>query len=453
MTILVGILNTTPDSFSDGGNFLDASAAVDHARQLVSEGAAIIDIGGESTRPGSIRVTPEEEQRRILEIVRRVKDLGVTVSVDTVNASTAAAALAAGADIINDVSGGLHDPQMLKTVAKHNAGFIAGHWRGFPKPDNSRSDYMDVVAEVIEQLQQRAAAARQAGIAASKIVLDPGLGFDKTPEQCWRLLRALPRLQRIGYPLLIGASRKRMVADLIAQQPGRGGEQADRQGGGSVSGAVERAGERDLVTALITAACASYGVWGVRVHNVAASQLALAVARETGTANETETANEAETVARTGTANETGTAGQTAAGSWPAEELSGDTISLTGLRVFAHHGVLAEEKRDGQTFLIDAVIHLNTAASAASDELKQTVNYADLAVALKTAAAEGSLDLIETLAHRLADVALSFSGVESARITVNKPDAPIPAEFLNVAVTITKHRRRAAGAGQLGESS
>lgn len=435
MTILVGILNTTPDSFSDGGNFLDASAAVDHAHQLVSEGAAIIDIGGESTRPGSTRVTPEEEQRRILEIVRRVKDLGVTVSVDTVNAGTAAAALAAGADIINDVSGGLHDPQMLKTVAKHNAGFIAGHWRGFPKPDNSRSDYMDVVAEVIEQLQQRAAAARQAGIAASKIVLDPGLGFDKTPEQCWRLLRALPRLQRIGYPLLIGASRKRMVADLIAQQPGRGGEQADRQGGGSVSGAVERAGERDLVTALITAACASYGVWGVRVHDVAASQLALAVARETGTANES------------------GTAGQTAAGSWPAEELSGDTISLTGLRVFAHHGVLAEEKRDGQTFLIDAVIHLNTAASAASDELKQTVNYADLAVALKTAAAEGSLDLIETLAHRLADVALSFSGVESARITVNKPDAPIPAEFLNVAVTVTKHRRRAAGAGQLGESS
>lgn len=200
-------------------------------------------------------------------------------------------------------------------------------------------------------------------------------------------------------------------------------------------GAGELAGERDLVTALITAACASYGVWGVRVHDVAASQLALAVARETGTANES------------------GTAGQTAAGSWPAEELSDDTISLTGLRVFAHHGVLAEEKRDGQTFLIDAVIHLNTAASAASDELKQTVNYADLAVALKTAAAEGSLDLIETLAHRLADVALSFSGVESARITVNKPDAPIPAEFLNVAVTVTKHRHRAAGAAQLGESS
>ena len=170
MTKLVGILNTTPDSFSDGGHFLDASAAVDHARQLVNEGAAIIDIGGESTRPGATRVTPEEEQRRILEIVRRVKDLGVTVSVDTVNASTAAAALAAGADIINDVSGRLHDPQMLKTVAKHNAGFIAGHWRGFPKPDNSRSDYVDVVAEVIEQLQQRAAAARQAGIAASKIV-------------------------------------------------------------------------------------------------------------------------------------------------------------------------------------------------------------------------------------------------------------------------------------------
>lgn len=441
MTKLVGILNTTPDSFSDGGHFLDASAAVDHARQLVNEGAAIIDIGGESTRPGATRVTPEEEQRRILEIVRRVKDLGVTVSVDTVNASTAAAALAAGADIINDVSGGLHDPQMLKTVAKHNAGFIAGHWRGFPKPDNSRSDYVDVVAEVIEQLQQRAAAARQAGIAASKIVLDPGLGFDKTPEQCWRLLRALPRLQRIGYPLLIGASRKRMVADLIAQQPGRGGEQIARQGSGSVPGAGERAGERDLVTALITAACASYGVWGVRVHDVAASQLALAVACETGTANETESSGE------------TGTAARTAAGSWPAEELSGDTISLTGLRVFAHHGVLAEEKRDGQTFLIDAVIHLNTAASAASDELQQTVNYADLAVALKTAAAAGSLDLIETLAHRLADVALSFSGVESARITVNKPDAPIPAEFLNVAVTVTKHRRRAAGVGQLGESS
>lgn len=453
MTKLVGILNTTPDSFSDGGNFLDVSAAVKHARQLISEGAAIIDIGGESTRPGSTRVTPEEEQRRILEIVRRVKDLGVTVSVDTVNASTAAAALAAGTDIINDVSGGLHDPLMLQTVAEHNAGFIAGHWRGFPKQDNSRSDYVDVVAEVVEQLQQRAAAARQAGIAASKIVLDPGLGFDKTPEQCWRLLRALPRLQRIGYPLLIGASRKRMVADLIAQQPGRGGEQADRQGGGSVSGAVERAGERDLVTALITAACASYGVWGVRVHNVAASQLALAVARETGTANETETANEAETVARTGTANETGTAARTAADSQPAGELSGDTISLTGLRVFAHHGVLTEEKRDGQNFLIDAVIHLNTAASAASDELRQTVNYADLAVALKTAAAAGSLDLIETLAHRLADVALSFSGVESARITVNKPDAPIPAEFANVAVTVTKHRRRAAGAVQPGEPS
>ena len=207
-----GVLNVTPDSFSDGGEYLDPDAAIARARELASQGANIIDVGGESTRPGAAPVPLEEEQRRILPVIEALSAEGITVSVDTLHAATARAAVGAGAHYVNDVSGGLHDDEMFQTVAglsgEHDTRMIIGHWRGVPDPAHSRSEYRDVVVEVSDALAERAARAVAAGIAPHRIVLDPGLGFDKTAAQGWQLLAHLERLAALGYPVLIGASRK-----------------------------------------------------------------------------------------------------------------------------------------------------------------------------------------------------------------------------------------------------
>lgn len=259
MTLLMGVLNLTPDSFSDGGAHAEPAAGLAHAERLLADGADLIDVGGESTRPGSERVAPEREQRRILGTVRALADRGVAVSVDTLHASTAAAAIAAGARTINDVSGGLADPEMAAVVAAGGAEFVIGHWRGIPDPANRRSDYADVVGEVTAALAERIGAARAAGIPAERIIVDPGLGFDKTPEQGWALLRALPELAGLGHRVLVGVSRKRMLAELLP--------------------AGHPAAARDLPTAVVTALAAQHGAWGVRVHDVAGSRVARDVLR------------------------------------------------------------------------------------------------------------------------------------------------------------------------------
>lgn len=400
MTLIMGVLNTTPDSFSDGGAFLAPEHAIRHAEELVAAGAQIIDVGGESTRPGAIPVLRAEELARVLPVIAAVADRGVAVSIDTIHAETASAAVAGGARYINDVSGGLNDPEMLAVAAnasaEHGAKFIIGHWRGIPDPAHTRSDYADVVAEVRDALQQRAAAAQRAGVAREHIVLDPGLGFDKTAAQCWEILRRLPELLALGFPVLIGASRKRMLADALATVPGTGTDPLDR----------------DLATSVVSALSAQAGVWGVRVHDVAGTAAALAISRAWGPQ-------------------------QLVAAHRSAPQ---DRITLTGLEVFAHHGVFDFERERGQKFLIDADVAVDLRAAAAGDDLASTVHYGELADAIVRAVERDPVDLIETVAERIAEVALAYTAVQEAKITVHKPDAPIEAPFADVSVTIVRRR-------------
>lgn len=253
---VMGILNVTPDSFSDGGRWTSVDDAVAHAVRLAGEGADIIDVGGESTRPGAVRVAPAEEQRRVLPIVHELVDRGIVVSVDTLNASTATAAALAGAAIINDVSGGLSDPAMYAAVADLDVDFVVSHWRGHSDTMNDFANYTDVVAEVRDALDRRVADSVSAGIRRDRVIVDPGLGFAKTGEHNWRLLARLDVLATVG-PVLIGASRKRFLGELLPA----GAPTADR----------------DPATAAISVLAAQAGVWGVRVHNVAATTSALGV--------------------------------------------------------------------------------------------------------------------------------------------------------------------------------
>lgn len=261
-TRLMGVVNVTPDSFSDGGAWLQPQAAIAHGRELAAAGADILDIGGESTRPGARRVPVAEEIARVVGVIEALARDGHVVSVDTVNAATARAAVAAGAQIINDVSGGLADPGMARTVADTGALYIAQHWRGTPETMDSLAVYGDVVGEVLAELDERVAALLAAGVAREQIVLDPGLGFAKNAAQNWELLRRLDEVTAHGYPVLVGASRKRFLATVGS--PVRRGTPRDR----------------DVSTAAVTALAATQRVWGVRVHDVAGSYEARAVAEE-----------------------------------------------------------------------------------------------------------------------------------------------------------------------------
>ena len=254
--LVMGVLNVTPDSFSDGGDFIRLEAALDHARVLQIAGADIIDIGGESTRPGAKRVTLAEEQARVLPVIEAiVAELGAKVSIDTMNAETARLAVGAGAAIINDVSGGLADPEMFKVAADTGATIIISHWRGFSDQMDTLATYDDVAAEVAAELKLRVDAALATGIKQSQIVIDPGLGFAKDMQQNWKLVARLDKLEELGYPILVGASRKRFIAGVI--EPDEPTEVSNER--------------RDLATAVLTALLLQRKIWGVRVHNVLAT--------------------------------------------------------------------------------------------------------------------------------------------------------------------------------------
>ncbi|MCM3501295.1 dihydropteroate synthase [Microbacterium sp. P26] len=259
MTLIMGIVNVTPDSFSDGGRYIDPDVAIAHARSLRGQGADLLDIGGESTRPGASRVAPRVEQQRVLPVVEALAAEGAWVSIDTMNASTAAAAARAGARLINDVSGGLADPEMLSAVAGTDAEIALGHWRGPSAEMYARADYADVGREVAAELAERVEAARAAGIDPARIVVDPGIGFGKRGAQNWQTLRALPHLVASGYRVLVGTSRKRFLGDAL-------GDDADLA-------------RRDLATATTSVLAARDGAWAVRVHDVPTTRDALAVAR------------------------------------------------------------------------------------------------------------------------------------------------------------------------------
>ena len=260
-TLVVGVVNVTPDSFSDGGQWFDPEAAIAHGYELIAEGADIVDVGGESTRPGAERPPVDEELRRVLPVIRALASASC-VSVDTMRTEVAAAALEAGARLVNDVSGGQADPAMLGLVAEAGVPYICMHWRGHSTDMQSRATYADVVAEVVAELAEQAAQAERAGIHADRLILDPGFGFAKTGEHNWELLQRLDELDRLGRPLLMGVSRKTFLGTLLADGTGR----------------PRPARERDDATTALTFELARHGVWGVRVHAVRPSRDAIAVA-------------------------------------------------------------------------------------------------------------------------------------------------------------------------------
>ena len=251
-TAIMGILNVTPDSFSDGGRYTDVAAALRHAREMLAAGADLIDVGGESTRPNSTRrISADEEWARICAVVESLAADGVIVSVDTLHASTAREAARAGAAIINDVSGGRWDPEMNAVVAQSGCAYVVQHYRALPGMPGEHFDYGDdLVGTLIERVGSQVQDAIDAGVTADKIVVDPGLGFSLTGDQCWQILRELPRFAQVGYPVLVGASRKRFVKALE--------------------------GDVDANSADIAAYCAAAGAWAVRVHDVAATVAAIA---------------------------------------------------------------------------------------------------------------------------------------------------------------------------------
>ena len=241
--LVMGILNVTPDSFADGGRHHEFDAAVKRGLEMVAEGVDIIDVGGESTRPGADRVSQEEEIARTIPVITELAKHGATISIDTMRASTARAAVNAGAAMINDVSGGLADDAMLQTAAELKVPYIAMHWRGQSKDMNSKAVYGDVVNEVIAELNERIDAALDAGIHKDKLIIDPGIGFAKDAEHNWAIIDAIDRFVAMGYPVLVGASRKRFL----------GGDSPD---------------EREQATIELTKRLGTTGVWAVRVHSV-----------------------------------------------------------------------------------------------------------------------------------------------------------------------------------------
>lgn len=272
MTAIMGIVNVTPDSFSDGGRFLDADAAIARGLALRADGATIVDVGGESTRPGAERVDPAIERERVLPVVAALAAEGVVVSIDTMNAATAVAAVEAGARIVNDVSGGLADPGMLAAVAATGADIVLQHWRGPSSDMYAAADYRDVERELIAELQQRVRAAAQAGISPDRVILDPGIGFGKRGGQNWHALRALDRIVALGPRVLVGTSRKRFLAEaLVEARAGEGGDLA------AVDAAPVDDARRDLATAVTSVLAAQAGAWAVRVHDAASTRDALTV--------------------------------------------------------------------------------------------------------------------------------------------------------------------------------
>ena len=259
-TLVMGVLNVTPDSFSDGGRFDDTEIAISHALQMIEDGADIIDIGGESTRPGSDRISVQEELDRVLPVISVLANSGMAISIDTMRAEVARAAIEAGACIINDVSGGKSDPEMLSYVSTLTVPYILMHWRGPSNIMNTLTDYNDVVADVTSEISKQVEVAVAAGIARERIAIDPGIGFAKTVDQNWPILKHLDVLEGLGLPILMGASRKKFLGELLAK-----------------AGVARDSDERESATTAISTLMAARGLWAVRVHDVKPTRDAIAV--------------------------------------------------------------------------------------------------------------------------------------------------------------------------------
>lgn len=259
---LMGVLNVTPDSFSDGGEFLDPASALEQVSLMVGQGAQIIDVGGESTRPGAQRISLQDEQDRVLPVIEKIKaEFDVLVSIDTMNSKTARRAVQAGADIVNDISGGLADPQMFASIQDLECQYILGHWRGHSDEMDSLASYSDVAREVVAELAEQVSMAVASGISRDRIVVDPGLGFAKDIHHNWDLVNRLDELEALGLPVLVGASRKRFLAHAL----------------NAIDPASVSMPRRDVATAVLTALLLQRKLWGVRVHEIQGTKDAIAV--------------------------------------------------------------------------------------------------------------------------------------------------------------------------------
>ena len=386
MPKILGILNVTPDSFSDGGQFDSVQSAVDAATAMVAHGANIIDIGGESTRPGAERISLETELERVIPVIERLSAQGTYVSIDTMRSEVAAAAISAGARMVNDVSSGLADPDMFNVVARLGVPIVLMHWRGPSKTMQENIHYKNALVEVCAELQDRTKAALNAGIHRGNIILDPGIGFGKEAEHNWELLQNIDALLAIGYPVLVGVSRKRFLGALLTD----------------TEGSPRDVSSRDVASAAVSAHLLQHGAWGVRVHDVQATSDAYKAL--------------------------------CAINPDPAV----DSIELLGLREFGHHGVLEHERINGQYFSVDATLGLSISHAAHTDDLADTVNYAEVADSIRARIAGEPVDLIEKLAELIATDCLAFPQVVFAKIRIHKPDAPIEGEFDDVIVTRAK---------------
>lgn len=259
--LVMGVVNVTPDSFSDGGKYFDTDRAVSHGLALVRAGADLVDVGGESTRPGARRPSEDEELGRVLPVVAGLHRHGVLTSVDTMRAGVADSAVRAGAGLVNDVSGGLADPEMLPAVARMGVPYVLMHWRAHSESMQQHTSYGDVVADVASELQQQLAAAVAVGVRLERVALDPGIGFSKTAVQNWEVLAGLDRLLELGRPVLVATSRKRFLGELLGE-----------------AGSLRPPAQRDAATAATTVLAAAAGAWCVRVHDVQGSADAVRVA-------------------------------------------------------------------------------------------------------------------------------------------------------------------------------
>jgi dihydropteroate synthase len=264
--LVMGVVNVTPDSFSDGGRFVASDDAVEHGLALLADGADLLDIGGESTRPGATRPLVTEELARVVPVITALAERGALVSVDTMRAEVAEAALDAGAVVVNDVSGGLADPAILRVVAERDAAYVAMHWRGHADTMQRQASYADVVAEVCDELRHRVDAALAAGVAPDRLAIDPGLGFAKTGEHNWELLARLGELDDLGLPVLVGSSRKSFLGTLLAD----------------AAGTPRPVLDREAANVALTTIAGLLGVWAVRVHEARASVDALKVVARFG---------------------------------------------------------------------------------------------------------------------------------------------------------------------------
>ncbi len=290
-SLVMGVLNVTPDSFSDGGRYVDPQDAVRHGLVLLAEGADIVDVGGESTRPGALRPSPAEEADRVVPVIRSLASAGALVSVDTMRAAVAEQAVEAGAVLVNDVSGGRADADMLAVVARLGVPYVLMHWRAHSREMEQHADYGDVVQDVAAELGEQLEAAYAAGIAPGRIAIDPGIGFSKTADQNWEVLAGLERLHRLGHPVLVAASRKRFLGRLLADE----------------DGAPRPPESRADATTATSALAAAAGAWCVRAHEVRANLDAVLVAARwsagehgTETTETTETTEGAEGTGATG---------------------------------------------------------------------------------------------------------------------------------------------------------